>query len=107
MPMSDFERGWYAGAQSLTRWLADGFRSRRKGTIPSMDAIRFDSLVEKHLDQVEPKDDRHPADNRDKPPARPYRDGKSIRCPGCKGILSNHPPAACPDCRQPLDREPR
>ena len=46
-----------------------------------------------------------PADNRDKPAAPPVREGRHVRCPGCKGILSNHTPAACPDCRQPLDRE--
>jgi hypothetical protein len=45
------------------------------------------------------------ADNRDRPAAKPDRDGRHVRCPGCKGILSTKTPAACPDCRQPLDRE--
>ena len=106
MASEEFERGWYAGCQSLTRYLFKEFKAKRKGAIRTMDVIRFDSLVEKHLEHVkpaEPNDD--PADNRDRPPAKPFRDGSRLRCPGCRGILSNHTPAACPDCRQPLDRE--
>ena len=49
--------------------------------------------------------DQQPYDNRDAPPLPPIIDGKRLKCPGCKGILSNHTPAACPDCRQPLDLE--
>jgi len=55
--LTDYQRGFLEGSLSLTKWLYDEFRSKRKGSIPTMDIYRFDSLVEKHLAAVGlPKD---------------------------------------------------
>lgn len=69
MTTEEFARGWYAGCRSLTQYLFEEFRARRRGAIPSMDTIRFDMLVEKHLEQVEPEEETSTPDNRDAPPA--------------------------------------
>jgi hypothetical protein len=39
------------------------------------------------------------------PPMPPIRDGKRVKCPGCKGILSPHLPPRCPNCLQAIERE--
>ncbi len=44
-------------------------------------------------------------DNRDAPPLPPIIDGKRVKCPGCKGILSQKTPARCPDCLQRIETE--
>ena len=108
MTSEDFDRGWYAGCQSLVDYLFGEFKAKRKGAIPSMDSIRFDALVEKHLEHAKPEDDRQPdkePDNRDAPLAKPICDGKRVKCPGCRGIMSKHLPARCPDCLQRIERE--
>ena len=33
---------------------------------------------------------------------QPTPSGGSYTCPGCKGIISKHVPAACPDCKADL-----
>jgi len=104
--MTEFERGWYAGCQSLTRYLFKEFKQKRAGAIRTMDVVRFDALVERHLGHVEPKDPQdEPRDNRAAPPAKPICDGRLVKCPGCRGILSKHLPARCPDCLQQIERE--
>lgn len=103
MTTEEFARGWYAGCRSLTQYLFEEFRARRRGAIPSMDTIRFDMLVEKHLEQVEPEEETSTPDNREAPPAEPIRQGKYTRCPGCKGILSKRYPPRCPNCLQRLE----
>jgi hypothetical protein len=100
MPSSEFERGWYAGCRSLTECLFEEFKPRRKGAIASMDVIRFDSLVEKHLEHIKPIDTAEIPQ-----PIIVGVDGR-LWCPECRSQLHRtRTPERCPECLQALIRE--